>query len=122
MSKNLPENYDPIEILKEAIHFPRFEDRYNTLFSLYGDSIHDIDKPKEEQKFYPELKKFIHDMFIEDYYNIIDVDIMNRIQKRNILRTCASCGTRYMPDPMDYYNSTHGEKVKFLCPSCKKSM
>ena len=122
MNKNeLPEGYNPYKILKEAIHFPRFEDRYNTLFSLYNDSINDIDKPKSEQRFSPELKKFIQDLFIEDYYKIIE-DIRDRIHKRKILRTCSVCGIKFSPDPIDYYMSTHGEVVKFLCPPCKTSM
>jgi len=117
MKEKLPSEYDPFKLTREAISSHRFEDKYNKLLSLYSASTAEIDKPKSEQKFPRELRKFIHDLFLE-YYDTIE-HTRERISKKNITRSCSSCGTVFPPDPMDYFNSTHGEKVKFLCHPCK---
>ena len=86
------------------------------MFRLYFDSLSDYEKPKAEQKFFPKLNKIIRGMFLLDN-ELIDMS-RERIQKYKIHRTCASCGVVFAPDPMDYYISKHGVRVKFLCHPC----
>ena len=118
--KQLPEGYDPVKILKKAIDLSSkkdFEERYNLLFSLYFDSLSDYEKPKDEQKFFPDLNKIIRPLFLDDN-ELVDMS-RERIYKYKIHRNCSSCGVDFPPDPIDYYISKHGVRVKFLCNPCK---
>ena len=118
VKEKLPEGYDPIKMLKKAVGLSSFEERYNLLFTLYFDSLSDYKKPKAEQKFSPKLNQLIRDLFLSDN-ELIDMS-RERIQKYKIHRTCVSCGVVFAPDPMDYYISKHGVRVKFLCYECRR--
>lgn len=60
---------DICEQIREAINTTDFEEKHDKLLALYSLALNDSDKPKEEQLFYPELKKFVF-LLYKDVYDI----------------------------------------------------
>lgn len=104
------------DILKNA-GAVTFEEKYYYLRRLYSDNLDESDKPIKERKYNNNMVKQIEKMFdeLQHVYAFIESDII----RRKIKRKCADCGKKHMVNMTDQYRYIHGEKVRFLCSSCR---
>lgn len=102
------------EIMKKA-GAVTFEEKYYFLRNIWFDNIEEL--AKDKMKYDADTRKQIEKMFYE--LHGVYAELEREIREYKTMRKCAECGTKHMVNMEDYRKHVFGEKVKFLCFTCR---